>query len=421
MKSISNFKELLEINSFIEIIEKNLEVAANDESAKLAKKGIKLIRNGYYSRTLHTELGTITVNVPRFRNHAFKNKYLEDTSYSYKMIKLCISLYGQGLSTNRISQSIYETYNIDISKQTISNFCTVMNKDVDTYFESNYSNEVFVAIYIDAKYFSVRDVLERNKSALMTAIGLTISGKLVHLHMDVLKREGYSEIKSFLEVLQSKVNSKSIIFITDGGSNFKSAISEVFPKSKIQRCLVHIVRNIKKSISKVADAAVQKEMEDDFNGIFFGEDSLDFKEEIKVLVEKYSEYSKIIGKILSDVNIYTFLSFNDEFSKIIKTNNIIEQFHANLEAVTAQHKTFNTKQSLYRAIIQEVNRFDSRNNQYDFIIEEENNNFNIKNIFSNNKSESHIIVKVIVNGTVKISEIISSVTLSKIVDILPLM
>lgn len=415
MTSISNnleaLKEILQ-----DFIFQDAELQLNEENKK---NGKKIYRNGYYTTTYNSECGAMLLKIPCFRGMKYKCSLLTNTSYANKIINLCTIIYGHGLSTSRITDILSNVYGITISKQTVSDFCIpILNLKVENYFNQDINDE-YVAIYLDGKYFSVRDVTKKYKSPLVSAIGLTRTGKKIHLHMDVLKNESESEMISFLNTLKSRIGNCSPVFIVDGNQAITAAINKVFSDSIIQRCLVHVVRNIKKIIAETASSAMQKEIENQFNNLFFETNKEDIEEKYKSILQKYSNYSNKLKAILKNYNIWSFMSFNTSFAELIKTNNCVEQFHSNLEAVSKQHRSYNTKMSLYRAIIQEIERYNSKSNEeitiYDVPCEGTNS---ISKILSEFKQSEHIVVKIYSSGRKVIDKEIDRQTYLKIKKLL---
>jgi hypothetical protein len=102
-----------------------------------------------------------------------------------------------------------------------------------------------------------------------------------------------------------------------------------------------------------------------------------------------------LKKLLKCKFIFTYLGYQERIGKLIKTNNSIEQFYSNLEAVTKQHRTYPDEASLYRAIIKEIERY----NQSDVLVEPvkfaiSENKFEALNIIKNFKQSDYITIEI---------------------------
>ena len=107
----------------------------------------------------------------------------------------------------------------------------------------------------------------------------------------------------FLKALKNRISNQHPLFVVDGNLNVSEVIQEVFPQSSIQRCLVHVVRNIKKKISVVADASTQKEIESRLNKLFFKTEIEDIKECLIEIFKDYSIYTNILKRNLKDSKV----------------------------------------------------------------------------------------------------------------------
>lgn len=401
-------KEVIQQKILDEFEKKHLELVQNK----------KVVKNGYYKKRFNTELGSIVIDVPRFRNEKFDCDYISVSSYSQNIIELILRIYGHGLSTSRISNTLDVVFDINMSKQTISNHCKLLNYQVNDHLAKSYLEEEFVAIYVDGKYFSVREMRTKNKVPLMTAIGRTKSGKLINIHLEVIYREGFNHLQAFLLNLQKKIGMTKAVFVVDGNNFMSSCIKSVFPESKTQQCLVHIVRNIKKKLSKICNAKTQNLIEKMLNELFFVEDNQNFELRLREIFSKYPSLANTIRKLLRNKTIFTFLNYKNDFAKLIKINNTIEQFHSNLEAVTKQHRTYKNKDSLYRAIIQEVLRFEKTTDSCPDTTKSTINFAKIDDCIKYCKDNNMLVLKIISNGIEKINTEISSKQLEDIHSII---
>lgn len=409
-KNIDSLKEILQnlINEEFETFLADLKTKNPDQ---------KYYRNGTYTINYNSEIGNIKLRIPRIRNIEFKSTFLSKSSYSDKIVSLCISLYSNGLSTSRISSTLYEVFGIDISKTTVSLFTSELDKNVNTYF-SNQLEDEYLFIHLDAKYFSVRNI-SSNKSALISAIGVTKDGKKKHIHMNVIKRESKKELISFLTELKDKLILTSPSFVIDGAEAMPSAIYEVFGDVPIQRCLVHVVRNAKKVLKGFATSSDIKSIETKLNYLFFECKNCEVE---KCITELFSQFPNQVNKLknlLKCKHIFTYLGYPESIGKLIKTNNTIEQFHSNLEAVTKQHRTYPDEASLYRSIIKEIERY----NQSDTLDEPVNfqisqNKFETLNIIKNFKQADYITIEIRKSGRLLINKEINKMQYREIQQII---
>jgi transposase-like protein len=373
------------------LINEEFEVTLSELKSK--NPGIKIYRNGTYKVNYNSEFGSMILKIPRIRNMEFKSSYLSNSSYSDKIVTLSTELYTNGLSTNRISNIFKKTFNIDISKTTVSLFTSKLDENVSAYFSSENQTE-YAVIYLDAKYFSVRS-MSSNKSALFSAIGMTKDGKKEHIHMKLITRESKNAIKSFLYELKEKIDVTNTVFVIDGAESMPSAIFDVFGDVSIQRCLVHVARNVKKILRGFASRSEISTIEAKLNYLFFECPNSETTKYIDELFNQHPNHVNKLKNLLKSKFIFTYLNYSDNVGKSIKTNNTIEQFHANLEAVCKQHRTYSDENSLYRAVIREIERYNEFDGEIEcldmFLIE---NNFQLIDMIKKFKQQDYITIEI---------------------------
>lgn len=386
---------------FIKFYKKMIQDIINEElkvfilNLKRNNQKIKIIYNGYVKRKISTLFGYITIKVPRLRNYKFTPNIIKESISEDILHNLCVNLYGHGNSTRRISSIISEVFNVNLSKSTISNLCKVLDSDVYEYFAQDISKYNFKVIQIDGKYFRVDSVNKYRKSVLLSAIGITDCGRRIHIHMKVVANENYVGISSFIKELKNRINQEIECFVVDGNQDLSKVIKEEFPSSNIQLCLVHIVRLIKIKLKDIASVQDRRNIETELNSIFFDSKPEEIKDKIREFLVKWSKYSYVLQKVLNNDNIwiYTSLStFND-----CKTNNIIEGIHSQLDMVTINHKSYSDENSLYRAVISEIKRY----NTLESTCSEITTNIEgieLKKIMNISQLVDNIIIKVFYNG-----------------------
>jgi hypothetical protein len=121
-------------------------------------------------------------------------------------------------------------------------------------------------------------------------------------------------------------------------------------------------------------------------------------ETTKYIDELFNQHPNHVNKLknlLKSKFIFTYLNYPDSVGKSIKTNNTIEQFHANLEAVCKQHRTYSDENSLYRAVIREIERYNEFDGEIEcldmFLIE---NNFQLIDMIKKFKQQDYITIEI---------------------------
>lgn len=399
-------------------IEKELEIQLKKQIKEIlvAEPDANCSRNGTHTKLFHTIIGTIEARVPRLRFHKVEYKLIEAEIVNDVIAKLCIELYGNGLSTYRISNTLNEAWNIKMSKSQVSNYCKVLSKNVEKYFATDLSNYSFEVIHLDGKYYRVKDINSNRKAVLMNAIGITSEGQKIHLHMDVKPSEDKQYIEEFLESLKTRIGDTDACFVIDGNNNLPTTVNNAFPNAKIQRCLSHVSRNIERDLKSIAGIAERKTITAELNKILFHTEAYKLNQQLKLFLLKYHKYISIFKAHLQSQYIWSWSTINS--FEDCKTNNNIEGFHSMLESVTSQHNCFETSESLYRALICEIERYNELRATATSRISPANIEVNIKEMLNLAQKADLINLTITYNGIKRVNINIDKLTYDEIREIL---
>jgi transposase-like protein len=200
-------------------------------------------RNGKRSRNLRTSNGDTTIQVPRDRNSTFQSPLLEPYQTSTNELEdKIIALYAKGVSTRDIQQMLHELYGVEVSPTTISTVTDKVWSLVEAW-QNRALASVYPIVYLDAIHLKLRRDGKVLNTAVYVVLGVDLEGQ-----RDVLGHwvgdggEGASFWLSVVSDLQARGVQDIFIACIDGLAGFKEAIQAVFPKTQIQRCVIHQVR-----------------------------------------------------------------------------------------------------------------------------------------------------------------------------------
>ena len=205
-------------------------------------------RNGYSKKTINSELGPITLDIPRDRNGEFEPKIVPKHQRNINGIEdKIISLYAAGMTTRDISEQIKNLYDVEISAETVSNITNrilpLVNEWQNRPLEKTYS-----FIFMDAIHYKVREDKQIVVKAAYVVIGVNLDGYKEVLGIWIGANESSKFWLSVLNDLKHRGVQNVLIFCVDGLNGFKEAIGAAFPFSKIQRCIIHQIRSSMKYI-----------------------------------------------------------------------------------------------------------------------------------------------------------------------------
>ncbi len=176
-----------------------------------------------------------------------------------------------------------------------------------------------------------------------------------------INQEGYQEIigyiigfkESKIQWLEALLDIKNRgvehvdIFVSDGFVGIESVIMSAYPNSKIQRCTVHLMRNLKARLSQKDTASVLA----DFSQLFRLSNRALFDAELSYLKQKYEKYSKDINAIFSQDNVTTYLNYPSAMHRTIKTTNRIEAVNQKIKTRIRFKQNFPNRDSLERSLV----------------------------------------------------------------------
>ncbi len=305
-------------------------------------------RNGSSSKHLKSDLGKIEICSPRDRNSSFEPKIVKKYQTKFEGFdEKVIALYSKGMTTRDIQEMIKELYDADISHTAISNITDSVIEKV-TEWQNRPLDSIYPILYLDCISVKVhQDNRVINKSVYI-ALGIDLSGHKDVLGLWVSENEGSKFWLSVLTELQNRGLKDCYIACVDGLKGFPDAIKTVFPKTKIQLCIVHMVRNSLRYVPSKDMKFVSKDLKSIYNSA-----TKDLAE--KALTEFSNKWSSKYPSIERSWrrnwdNIITLFDYPDEIRKIIYTTNAIESLNSVIRKSIKNRKIFPNDTSALKII-----------------------------------------------------------------------
>lgn len=319
-------------------------------------------RNGSSKKRVKSNLGEIELKPPRDRNGTFEPKIIKKRQTDISGIETkVISMYGKGMSVRDIQEHIYDIYGYDISPQTVSDIT-----DQVMYLAKEWQNRplksIYAILFMDAFFVKMRvDGVVKN-IAVYVILGIDIEGNKECLGLYTSATESAKYWLSVLNELKNRGVEDVLIFAVDNLSGISEAIEAAFPKSEIQKCIVHQIRNSLKFVPWKD----RKEVANDLKLIYRAPTE---KEALSLLDDfeekwntKYPHISKSWRKNWTE--LATMFKYSEELRRLIYTTNPIEGLHRCLRKVMKTRSVFPTENALtklfYLAIRDVAKRWTSK-------------------------------------------------------------
>ena len=300
-------------------------------------------RNGKRKVKLETSAGSQEVEVPRDRNGEYKPKLLEEKRTNELEKKITV-MYSKGMSTADIAETIREVYGAEVSEGTISAITDKVWPLVEEW-QRRPLERIYPIIYLDALYVKLRRNGQIENVAIYIVLAVDGNG-----YKDVLGHwvgDGVEGANFWLQVvtdLQIRGVEDILIACVDGLSGFSQAIHAIFPKTIVQRCVVHQIRNTLRYVT----SKDQKAFMNDLKLVYKAPTLDDAEVALLELEEKWdSLYPAAIRSWKTHWDeLSTFFNYPAEIRRIIYTTNSIEGYNRQLRKVTKNKGVFPTEKSI---------------------------------------------------------------------------
>jgi putative transposase len=311
-------------------------------------------RNGKRTRQLRTSSGDTTIQVPRDRNSSFHSPLLEAYQTSTNELEdKIIGLYSKGMSARDIQDTLHEAYGVEVSPATISSVTDKVWGLVEAW-QNRPLAAIYPIVYLDAIHLKLRRDGKVINTAVYIVLGVDLDG-----HRDVLGHwvgdgaEGANFWLSVVTDLQARGVQDIFIACIDGLSGFKDAIQAVFPRTQIQRCIIHQVRQ---SLSYVSWKD-RKAFVADLKTIYQAPTREAAEERLLDVAERWSEKYPMAVRSWENnwEDLATMFEYGAEIRRLIYTTNSIEGYNRQLRKVTKSKGAFPTDEAA-RKLLFLVNR-----------------------------------------------------------------
>lgn len=349
MDDIQNlFKETI-----AEFMENGLDAELDDELGyskyDYKNKDTDNSRNGRSSKKLRTSFGDVEVAVPRDRKGEFEPQLLKknQTSVSQDIEEKILSMYAKGMTTSDMESHIRDIYGVEVSDTTISRI-TDKILPIAKEWQQRPLETVYAVVFLDAIHFHVRSEGQVVKKAVYVAIGIDLDGRKDVLGMWVGENESAKFWATVLNGLRNRGVEDILIACTDNLTGFSAAIEAVFPKTEIQNCIIHQIRNSTRYVSyKDLKALVA-----DLKAVYAAVDEAAALEALDIFARKWDQkYPKISASWQENwPRLSTYFKFPQEIRRLIYTTNAIEGFNRQLRKVTKAKSVFPTDDSLFKML-----------------------------------------------------------------------
>ena len=328
-------------------LDEHLGYEHGDRAGKADSEG-RNERNGTRGKTVHTELGPVTLEVPRDREGTFEPVVVRKRLRRLNGVdEMVLSLSAKGLTTGEIADHFAQVYGQSMSKDTISRITDKVIAEMVEW-QNRPLDPVYPVVFIDAIHVKVRDGQVTNK-AFYVAIGVTVDGQ-----RDILglwAGNGGEGAKHWLAVLTELKNRGVVdvlMLVCDGLKGLPESVNTVWAQTVVQTCVIHLLRNTFKYAARQNWDAIAR----DIKPVYTAPTAAAAEARFAEFADTWgTRYPAAIGLWRSAWEEFTpFLAYDVEIRRVICTTNAIESLNARFRRAVRARGHFPTDQAALKCL-----------------------------------------------------------------------
>ena len=302
-------------------------------------------RNGRRAKTVLTDVGPVQIEVPRDRDASFTPQVVAKRQRRLAGVSdLVISLVAKGLTTGEVAAHLAEIYDIQVSRETISNITDRVLEGLAEW-QSRPLDAVYPVIFIDVINVKIRDGNVANRP-IYVALAVTVDGEREVLGLWAGEHGDGEGARYWLRVLTEIKNRGTrdvCIVVCDGLKGLPEAIGQAWPQAVTQTCVIHLLRNSFRYASKRDWAAIAK----DLKPVYTAASEAAALDAFAAFGETWEARYPAIIKLWENAwaEFVPFLAFDREIRTVICTTNAIESLNARFRRSVKARGHFPTEQA----------------------------------------------------------------------------
>jgi transposase-like protein len=306
-------------------------------------------RNGRTKKTVMGEMGEFTISTPRDRKGTFEPQIIGKhqrriPDFDAKIL----ALYAKGMTTRDIQEIVRDLYGVEVSPQLVSEITADLDADV-TAWRSRTLEPIWPIVYFDGIVVHVRgENRQVSQHTVYVALGVTLEGKKELLGLWLSRNEGAKFWLSCLTDLKSRGLEDIFVACIDGLAGFPEAIRAAYPETKVQLCIVHLVRAALRYVSSTDSRQVASDLKKIYQAGTVEAAERALEEFAQAWDAKYPTIAKQWRAKWAD--IITLFDFPPAIRRAIYTTNAIESVNSVIRKFTRNRKIYPNEESALKLI-----------------------------------------------------------------------
>jgi putative transposase len=318
------------------------------EKHDAAGRGSGNNRNGKSRKTVQGDFGAVEIEVPRDRNGSFEPKILPKHERRFRGFdEKILSMYARGMSTRDIQAHLEEIYGVDVSASLISEVTDAVVEEVRAW-QNRPLEPIYMIVYLDALIVKMRHEGRVENRAVFVAIGVNQEGVKEVLGLWTSATEGAKLWLQILTEIRNRGVQDILIACVDGLKGFPEAIAAVYPKTEVQLCIVHMVRNSLAYVNWKERKTVAHDLRQIYQAATVGE----AEQRLAEFEQHWNDKYAVIGKTWRRhwTGITPLFAHPAEIRRSIYTTNIVESLHMTLRKVIKTRGSFPSEEAALKLL-----------------------------------------------------------------------
>lgn len=300
-------------------------------------------RNGYRTRKLETQLGSLDLHIPKLRDGTYFPSFLEPHCRMHaSLAQVVMEAYTQGVSTRKVDDLAQALGISGLSKSTASRMLADLDEGMRVFCQRELPECPY--IFLDARYEKVREHGRVVSKAVLVAIGVTLEGQRELLGYDVVPCEDEGTWEAFLRgLIERKLRGVRLV-ISDAHGGLRRAIEKTFPSASWQRCSIHLGRNLATEVGHKHRAEVAGLLK----LVLSSPDIEAARDQLKVVLEILHKRHPKVARVLEDAgeDFLAFMHFPRVHWRKLHSTNLVERLNREIKRRTRVVSIFPSVTSL---------------------------------------------------------------------------
>jgi transposase-like protein len=341
-----------------EVVEAALEGELDSHLAE-TREGEQNRRNGRTQKNLKSSSGSIEIFTPRDRNGSFEPQTVEkrQTILPGDIEEKILGLYGLGMSYKDIQSHLLDMYGLTVSDGTINSITDRVIPAIRQW-QSRPLESLYAIVWMDAMHFKIREDGKVITKAVYTVLGVNMNGHKEVLGLYLGQNESATFWLQVLTDLSHRGVKDILISSIDNLNGFAEAIENIFPKTEVQLCIIHQIRNSMKYIpwKNYREFMVDLKKVYQASNIELAEHYLD------ELENKWGKSYPVVIKSWRTnwSRLSQYFKYPEPIRKLIYTTNTVEGYHRMVRKVTKTKGAFTSDMAMLKLVYLATLHFQKR-------------------------------------------------------------